>query len=286
MLARNILNGRLYAAETDSTPLENPKKVIADVKALSNKLTFLNNKYNPAGVYTTSLRDDQYVIINSNFEAIMNVEVLASAFNMSKTEFMGHVIMVDGFGDIDRARLDKLFADDKTYHRLTDAELEALETIPLVVVDASYFMIYDNLYNFTENYNGEGLYWNYFYHTWKTFSISPFANAIVFVPTEVGITSVTVTPDAMTIADDFVGSIPLSVAVVSTGFASKEVIWTVETDLTSYTNLVVDVTAGGVVQISHDGVVAEYPETITVRATSVVDSSVYDECEITLEASV
>ena len=26
-----------------------------------------------------------------------------------------------------------------------------------------------------------GLYWNYFYHTWKTISNSPFANAIVFV---------------------------------------------------------------------------------------------------------
>lgn len=282
MLARNILRGRLYAQKTDSAPLTNPKNVIADAKSLSNKLTFLSNKYNPAGVYTHTLRDDQFVIVNSDFEATMSVDVLASAFNMDKTEFMGHVILVDGFGDIDNDRLDILFADDKTYTKLTSAELEALASIPLVVVDRDYFMIYDNLYNFTENYNGEGLYWNYFYHTWKTFSISPFANAIVFVPTAVGITSVTVTPDAVSIADDFVGSIPLSVAVVTTGFASEEVDWTIKTDLSSYTNLKVDVTKGGVVQIAHTGTVASYPASITVRATSVVDSTKYDDCVITL----
>ena len=30
-------------------------------------------------------------------------------------------------------------------------------------------------------YVASGLYWNYFYHTWKTVSNSPFANAVVFV---------------------------------------------------------------------------------------------------------
>ena len=144
-------------------------------------------------------------------------------------------------------------------------------------------MIYDNLYNFTENYNGEGLYWNYFYHTWKTFSISPFANAIVFVPTSVGITSVTVAPDAVTVADEFTGSIPLGVTVVTTGFASKEVEWTVETDLSSYTNLEVTVNGSGIVTFAHTGTVASYPESITVRATSVVDSTKYDDCVITLD---
>lgn len=283
MLARNILRGRLYAEATDSAPLTNPKTVIAGAKAISNKLTFLSNKYNPVGVYTHSLKDDQYVLVDSKFEATMNVEVLASAFNMDKAEFMGHMILVDGFGDIDNARLDLLFADDKTYTKLSDAELTALNTIPLVIVDRSYFMIYDNLYNFTENYNGEGLYWNYFYHTWKTFSISPFANAIVFVPTTVGITSVTVTPDAITVADDFEGSIPISVAVVTTGFASKEVAWTVETDLSSYTNLSVTVNEAGIVTFAHTGTVASYPSSVTVRATSVVDSTKYDDCVITLD---
>ena len=74
--------------------------------------------------------------------------------------------------------------------RLTDEELKALDAVPAVLVDRNWFMIFDNLFNFTEQYNGEGLYWNYWYHVWKTFSVSPFANAAVFVPGKPAITGV------------------------------------------------------------------------------------------------
>ena len=60
-------------------------------------------------------------------------------------------------------------------------EKEALNAIPLALVDEKFFMIYDNLNEFREVENGQGLYWNYFYHVWKTVSFSPFSNAIVFV---------------------------------------------------------------------------------------------------------
>ena len=86
-------------------------------------------------------------------------------------------------------------------------------------------MIFDNLYNFTEQYNGQGLYWNYWYHVWKTFSISPFANAAVFVPGAPSVTSVTVSPSTATVNKG--QSILLSANVVTSNFASKAVNWTV-----------------------------------------------------------
>ena len=43
-----------------------------------------------------------------------------------------------------------------------------------------------------------GLYWNYFYHTWKTISSSPFANAVVFVTSDANI----VAPDTITVHVD------------------------------------------------------------------------------------
>ena len=46
-----------------------------------------------------------------------------------------------------------------------------------------WFQIYDNNNKFTEKYNAAGLYWNYFYHTWKVISWSPFANAVAFMAT-------------------------------------------------------------------------------------------------------
>lgn len=281
MLAKNILNGRMYPATVDADPVGNPKSVITAVKGLSNKLTFMSTAYNPAGVNTHSLRNDQYVLINSDFEAVMNVEVLATAFNMSKAEFMGHVILVDSFGALDNDRLAILFEDDKTYKEISSAELSALDSIPLVLVDKDYFMVFDNMMNFTEQYNGEGLYWNYWYHVWKTFSISPFANAIAFVPGTPSVSSVTITPDAVTVDGEFEGSIPLSVAVVTSNYASKEVNWSITTNLSGNTGFTATVSKGGVVTIAQeDG--ASAPNTFTVRATSVADSSKYGDCIITL----
>ena len=41
--------------------------------------------------------------------------------------------------------------------------------------------MYDNLAQMEEGRVGSGLYWNYFYHSWKVVSTSPFANAVAFV---------------------------------------------------------------------------------------------------------
>ena len=48
--------------------------------------------------------------------------------------------------------------------------------------------MYDNNNKFTEKYVASGLYWNYFYHTWKTVSYCPFANAVTFVTSDATIT--------------------------------------------------------------------------------------------------
>jgi hypothetical protein len=171
----------------------------------------------------------------------MDVNVLASAFNMDKAEFMGNRVAIDGFGIVDSERLAELFADDPNYVPLTDAEIALLQTIPLAVVDENWFMVYDNLVEMREAENGQGLYWNYFYHLWKTFSNSPFSNAVVFVPTAPAITSVDVTPATATAS---VGeNVTLTTTVVATGFAPQEVTYTSDNDK-------VFVTEGGVVQIN------------------------------------
>ena len=224
MLAKHILNGQLYPKQVSSVSTANMKSIVSTIKGVSNDLEFMKTKYNLAGVSNYSLKDDQYIIVNSQFDATMDVEVLASAFNMDKADFMGHRILVDSFGDLDNARLADLFKGNSEYVALTDAELTALDAIPAVLVDEDFFMIFDNLYNFTENFNGEGLYWNYWYHCWKTFSVSPFANAVVFVPGEPSITSVAVSPSTATVNRG--QTILLTATVVTDNFASKSVDWT------------------------------------------------------------
>lgn len=275
MLARQILDGRLYPVEIAQVSGANAKSIVTSVKQASNKLTFQSTKYNVAGVSTHSKKEEQYVIVSSDFDAIMDVEVLASAFNMSKAEFMGRRMLVDGFGDIDNDRLAILFDGDDTYTEITEAELEALNEIPAVIVDETYFEIFDNLLEFTEDYNGEGLYWQYWYHTWKTFGVSPFANTTMFIPATPGITSITLSPSTAT----GVGgqNIAFEATVVATNFAPKQVNWSVDT---TSAGKGATVSASGVVSIPEDFGTG----TITVTATSVFDNTKSGTATITVGA--
>ena len=223
LLARHILDGHLFPKQISSVQESNMKSIVSTIKSVSNEFEFMNTKYNVAGVSTYSNKDRQFIIMNADFDATMDVEVLASAFNMDKADFLGRRVMIDSFGNLDTARLNLLFKNDSAYTPLTNDEITALNAIPVVLVDADWFMIFDNLFNFTELYNGEGLYWNYWYHVWKTFSISPFANAVVFVPGAPSITSVSVSPSTATIPAG--GTVLLSANVVTDNFASKAVDW-------------------------------------------------------------
>lgn len=266
MLAKAILDGRLSAITVDAN---DAKGAVTKIKGVSNALTFMSNNYNVAGVQTFTDKDDQYLLVNSQFDSEIDVEVLASAFNMSKAEFMGHRILIDGFGTLDVARLNALFKDDPNYEEPSEDTLKALNAIPAVLVDKNFFMIFDNMYEFTENYNGQGLYWNYFYHTWKTFSMSPFANAIVFVPAVPSVTSVTVSPSAVTCKKG--QSVQLSVAVETENYAPKTVNWTSDTD-----GVTVDINGHVTVSPSVSGTTAK------ITATSTYDSKKSGTCTVTI----
>lgn len=255
MVAKTILNGRMYPIEIPAVSEANMKSIVTAVKGTSNLLEFPSRKYNPAGVFNYTDKSNQYILIDTQFDANMDVNVLASAFNMDKAQFMGNRVQIDGFGNLDTERLDELFADDPYYVQITDEEKAALNEIPLAVVDNNFFMIYDNLNEFREVENGQGLYWNYFYHQWKTFSTSPFANALVYVPETPAITSVTVTPATATVAAG--ANLALTTEVVAVGYAPQTVTYTSDNDG-------VTVTEGGVVQIDKD---ATGTATITVAST-------------------
>lgn len=271
LLARHILNGELYPVQINTSDL---KSVVTQVKSISNKFTFLSTKYNLTGVSNRVEKTDQYVIVNADFDAAMDVEVLAAAFNMEKAEFMGHRILVDGFGSLDTDRLSQLFANDSSYEPLTADELLALEAIPAVLLDRDWFMIFDNYQNFTEQYNGEGLYWQYWYHVWKTFSVSPFANAAVFVPGAPAITSVEVSPSAISCYQG--QHVLLDATVVTANFATKAVNWSISDDDGGK----IQISPLGDVIVAADATAGEY----TITAKSVLDSTKSDTCTLTVVA--
>ena len=260
MIAKNISRGQMYPVTVPTVDTENMKQIVSTIKGVSNAFEFMNSKYNLAGVRTFSKKDSQYILVNSKFDATMDVEVLATAFNMSKAEFMGNRVLVDGFGELDNERLATLFKDDSSYSEISEEELKAINNIPAVMVDRDWFMIFDNMVNFTEQYNGEGLYWNYWYHTWKTFSVSPFAQNVMFIPGTPTVTSVTLSPETLTIGK---GQVAYFSATVDTeNFAQQVVNWTVNSEK-SFIN------SSGKLVVGED----ETKTTLTVTATSNFDET-------------
>lgn len=260
MVARHIRDGHMFPVTVPAVNKANAEDIVTQIKAVSNDFEFMKPDYNLARVHNFALKDNQYLIVSNKFDSIMNVSVLAAAFHMDKAEFEGHLVRVDSFGKLDRERLDALFGESDWYESLTDEEMEAIDAIPAVLVDRDWFMVFDNLMEFTEMYNGQGLYWNYWYHTWKTFSVSPFVDAAMFIPGTPGVTSVTVSPSAVTTAKG--QTVSLSASVETDNFAPKNVSWTVDKE-----GVAVD--PSGKVYVDADAASGEY----TVTATSVYDSS-------------
>lgn len=259
MIARMALAGNIYPVTIPEVNATNARSVTTQMVGYGLNFQFMSDAYNAAGVRTYTDPRYLYTILTTDISALFDVEVLALSFNMSKAELLGRQILVDGFGQFDTVRLAEIFADDPytTYIPFTSDELTQLASIKGFMVDESWFMIFDNLVNMTEIYNAEGLYWNYFYHVWKTFSTSPFANAVMFTTTENAATTVTVTPAAPTLPR---GSITQMRAVVAgTGFASQRVLWEVSGDETDTI-----ITSDGQLKIGKN----ETATSVTVKATS------------------
>ena len=271
MLARYIIDGGLYPIVGGTIGASDAKTIVSAVKQFSNDVEFLKNTYNRAGVYNNTLKENQYILIDSKFDAIMDVEVLASAFNMDKVTFMGHRVLVDGFGNLDNARLAELFDNDPLYNDVSSDESTALNAIPCVVVDENFFQIYDNLIETGETKVNEGLYWNNWLHRWATFAISPFSNGAVFVPSAPVVSSVTVSPATATINKG--ESAQFTASLSMTGFGSKEVIWSVPSGAKA------TVDANGIVTVATD---ATTSNTITLTAKSVQNNSVTGTATITV----
>lgn len=171
-------------------------------RGTSNRLPFMSDMFNESGVKTNTDKGRQIIFMDAEYNASFDVEVLASAFNMDKTDFMGRLHLIDDWTHFDNDRFAQIRDASDGIELVTDDELEMMGDVRAVLVDENWFQIYDNKSKFTEKYVASGDYWNYFYHTWKTISYSPFANAVVFVSNDIALpTSIDVTVASKDVSD-------------------------------------------------------------------------------------
>ena len=268
-LCRRILDGTIPAKQITSV---NPRDILADMKAVSNKMTFKSPNYNPAGVRRATKHDDQFLMLDATREAITSTNVLATSYFLNEAETKTNLALIDSFSESDEERLAELL--EEAYVPFTSAEKEELESVLGLIVARDFFMDYHRALDTNPTVNGKRqtefvnpttLDRNVFLHAHEVISTSPFANGCVFTTVAPSVVSVTVSPATATVTAG--QNLELSAIVVTTGFANKSVTWSVDDD--AYADGVRIDVASGKLSVPADASV----ETITVTATSVFDST-------------
>ena len=278
MLCRRILDGTMTSVEIDDYATLTPRERVSKLKDISNKMSFRKPNYNPAGLRKATKFSKQIAIINTDFEADMSTEVLATSFFINEAQMKTQMRLIDGFGDHDTARLTETLGDQ--YIPFTTDEITALNKVPAVIISDEWFMNYiyaldtasegGNGLKELNFYNPTTLENNHYLHAWLVLSTSPFENAVVFTQDTPAVTSVQVTPSTATVTAG--QSIQLSATVATTGFANKAVSW--------------EVTAGDGATVTVDGLVkipTDFAEDeVTVTATSIFNDSMSATSTITV----
>lgn len=257
LIQRAILNGHIVTNPTNITTSTDDGAEAFRSAYLD--MQFMSPQYNVAGVRTFTRPEDQYLLIDTKYMAKMDVQTLATAFNLDKAEFLGKIMPMNDFGYADTARLNELLSGETWYTPFTQAELQSLSNVKAVILDRNWFKIFDYLIRTTKLENGDGLYYNYDLHVWKVMSYSPFAQAVAFGNFTTAVTGVTVSPTAVTASTGTQAFFNATVA--TTGFAPQTVTWTATSG---------DISPRGVLTISTD---ATSGSKITVTATSTYDST-------------
>lgn len=284
VLCRRILDGTIPTRKISAT---DPRDVLAEMKAISNSMTFKSPKFNPAGVRRATRFDDQFLMLDSRREAITSTNVLAVSYFLNEAQTKTNLALIDSFSESDEERLAELL--EEAYTPFTDDEKTALGTALGLIISRDFFMDYHRALDTNPDVNGKRqtefvnpttLDRNVFLHGQEVISTSPFANCCVFTSATPSVTSVTVSPSSATVYQG--QSLQMSASVVTVGFANKAVTWSVVDSTTLEPVDGVTITESGLLKVA--STVANNVE-LTVTAKSVYDPSVSDTATIATPTS-
>ena len=165
-------NNVQYQTISDVTDEQSAKSLIRQLRAAYSKMQIPSTRYNAwnkvkggrLALKTWSDPEDVVVMISADIEALVDVEVLAAAFNMSKTDFLGRVIVVDDFNQY----------DDEGAIAVDGSAIKA------AIMDRAWFKIKTQDFAMDEFYNINNRTWQYMLNDVRMVNFSLFANAVVF----------------------------------------------------------------------------------------------------------
>jgi len=160
LFAQYETNGGFYHVHVpDIADLESDeaeaKSALRKMRAMADNLTFLSTQYNTAHMPTFATRDELCIFVSPEFNAAVDVEALAGAFNMEKAEMYGRIYPIpqSQFG---------------------------VEGCQAIMTVRDFFVIADVALETTTQFNPVSRQSNYFLHHWQVISASRFVPAVMF----------------------------------------------------------------------------------------------------------
>lgn len=153
----------ISAISDDSTA----KAFLKKLREMAGLLEFPSARYNAANVdIPVFARNDELVILMTpGVKASIDVDALASIFQLDKADIQQRIVLVDEF---------------------------PITGVQAILTTQDFFVCHDTVYENTNFWNPQTLVNNYYLHHWGIYSVSPFVPAIVFT-TESGTSIPTVT---------------------------------------------------------------------------------------------
>ena len=238
-------SNQLYAVQvpeiTDATSARNFTTLM---KSYIGQMKFPNPDFNIAGATSVATDDTIYYITTPETDAVLDVEVLAYAFNMNRADLEVHKIIIDKFDN---------------------------PAIKAALFDMRFFNVRENYRQLSDSKNGAALTWNYFYTVSEMFSYSPFFPCIIFTTDTVGVNEITINE-----VESYTAGTDITITALANGTATYKpqlLDYEVSGNSSSYTSFI---PASNILHIAND----EQAAALTVTVTSRYDKTV--KAEITI----
>ena len=150
----NIFRLKCPNMQTLSATAADAKSALKVLRATAGRLNFLSTNYNPAGMPTFAGPEDLVIFASPEFVANVDVEALAAAFNMDRTDAPSRIIQIP-------------------------QECFGVDECQAILTTTDFFMVADTLIETRSQINPVGLTTNYFLHHHEIISASRFAPCVM-----------------------------------------------------------------------------------------------------------
>lgn len=190
LLAEYEDNGGFFKVHIPTIPLDvdgsvQARQALRAVRTYTGKLKFISRHYNAAKMPVHAEDADLILITTPEFQAAIDVEALATLFNVPYAELSSRIVLVDEFPS-------------------------GMDGIQAILTTSDFFVVADTLYETRAALNPAGLYENHFLHHWQIVSCSRFVPAIAFTtgePTTIVVEETPVTGMADVEVHDVTGTV-------------------------------------------------------------------------------